>query len=643
MAEASRMGGRFAPYISAWLSIWLLVFVSKQAECLPALQEDSDLRALFDSLRATVPASSMWVGVARLPARATLELLSLSSRLLQDDMEQSEVAAPIDLAKRHLSYFAFDVRGQALGYLMGHVTEGKAHLDFLHVGAGADPKAVERKLMMAWATELQREGVSEAFAVTPVLNVTALNQMLRLGFRPSEVITRGEEVSSATPRASRGVTRRPSEFDEGSSGSAVESASGALAPADATKGLPEDSQSSRPSGRGPPEGYPAPSKRPTEALKDSKGSTTPTHVRWHLPLPYDNGRSTYALERTGELRDLLIPEARAALHAKGIIPKADDVEVVLTTEADESLLMKTDAFAKRLPGHESHLPLTDLDGFALGFIAKTKGPDPQVVGFATSRISLEGLMVVPRLYVADNCEGYASLLLGKAIRNKAYEIGVDAALVFVPQSAIKSWHAFAESGFALEKVGDDGIGLMSEFTYPSRDSYPDFLGQQRLEYQLATYQAQLAGKAQEVIPLSLPKDFERRYKAQTTSHVPSPPPTLAHMATSISSTPHASEMKEKVPEKREGELQRWALVAVLFIGVGLAALLAQRAEQRRRFKGRAASGFLRSDPSRAGGIRWEWQPAPASNEDEKSIELDEFAVSTRDSLSITRPGASSHS
>lgn len=74
----------------------------------------------------------------------------------------------------------------------------------------------------------------------------------------------------------------------------------------------------------------------------------------------------------------------------------------------------------------------------------------------------------------------SALLLGTAILNKAYELGAEATLLFLPITAINSWRAFAESGFAVRRVADDGYGLLSEIKHPAKDTYIDFLTQQRL-------------------------------------------------------------------------------------------------------------------------------------------------------------------
>lgn len=167
-----------------------------------------------------------------------------------------------------------------------------------------------------------------------------------------------------------------------------------------------------------------------------------------------------------------------------------------------------------------------------------------------------------------------------------------------------------------------------------------FLG--RSEYQLAAYQTQLAEKPEKVIiPLSFPKDFGRRYEAEGRMFAPPPLPRPISTLLPSSSTSAVPEAKERVSVGPGGELLTGGLVAALIVGFGLVALLIQRADRRQASKGRAAGRtILRIDAPGARAARWEWQAPPAPNEDEKSIELDEFVVSTHDSLSNTRAGSS---
>lgn len=135
--------------------------------------------------------------------------------------------------------------------------------------------------MTAWVDELQRQGVEEVVSVTPVRDLTALNQMLRLGFHPARLVTMGEESPSSAPGASSPeATEEPPAFAEGLPESAMRRRGIDLAPTVAAKRPPEDSQG------------------PTTAAQ---------YIGWQLPLPYDNGPSTYMLERSGELREAFNP------------------------------------------------------------------------------------------------------------------------------------------------------------------------------------------------------------------------------------------------------------------------------------------------------------------------------------------------
>lgn len=142
MVEASRMGGRFAASLSACFSVCLLIFVSKEAECWFDPPPEENLDHLFEGLHGATPASSSWVGIARLPAHASFQQPFSPAWLLEDEMGMGEADTEADLIKPEVSFFAFDLRGRAVGYLVGHVKDGRGHLDFLNVSALGSTKAV---------------------------------------------------------------------------------------------------------------------------------------------------------------------------------------------------------------------------------------------------------------------------------------------------------------------------------------------------------------------------------------------------------------------------------------------------------------------------------------------------------------------
>lgn len=62
----------------------------------------------------------------------------------------------------------------------------------------------------------------------------------------------------------------------------------------------------------------------------------------------------------------------------GITPRADDIEVVLSTQADESLLKKADAFAQEVQQNKDPFTFTKLHRSTCGFIGERESNIPAV-------------------------------------------------------------------------------------------------------------------------------------------------------------------------------------------------------------------------------------------------------------------------
>ncbi|KAL8452566.1 hypothetical protein Emag_002241 [Eimeria magna] len=329
-----------------------------------------------------------------------------------------------------------------------------------------------------------------------------------------------------------------------------------------------------------------------------------TCIRWAVPTTFENGSSTFVLERLALVRDVLLPAARQAAVDEGFPSFVAPLEVLELKENDSLLAQKAQAFVDRSASH--------LDPFILDILPATT-----------------------RTFIA--------LLLAQALGRTAVQEGVESTLMVLPAVSLSAWNGAAAAGFEIQGV--KAGGKLVELSYitdmaPFKSPCAHFRELKEFEYKLATLNARLSDQKPQVHALTTGEEFGafadpalRRGRRAGMM-----PPTV-----SIFEDSALFPSAEKPKAFTEDGLRVFTGVVALY---GIVLLLVLHAQKRARGK-RAGSGLHAVEawqnavdikPGQFKG-QWEWHAAPGKEENEPSTELDDFALSlnSESTINISKP------